>query len=243
MKSVFENKRKRNSWLLDNPQGFEITNNVGEVKKRNFTEFYLQNGLDDKQEEVFKSELEQIKDKDVSDKTKLMIMKKLMESDPNLDTDIDMFLDKFIADKTPKEKGYTPIKNLETAHGFTINGKLTKSEQQDLVVVDTVEKGIEDARADKTAWKEGRSIKLMDGAVLLTPDKDREGYFYFEKNMKGETEIVAVEGTRYTASFPLFNQSPEGYKETMLEVLRGIPGGLSFGSTVYNNYKAFLNEQ
>ena len=68
--------------------------------------------------------------------------------------------------------------------------------------------------------------------------------------MKGETEIddatqeeVAVEGPRYTASFPLFNQSPEGYKETMLEVLRGIPGGLSFGSTVYNNYKAFLNEQ
>lgn len=247
MKSVFENKKKRDSWLLDNPQGFEITNNVGEVKKRNFAEFYLQNGLDEKQEEVFKSELEQIQDKDVSDKTKLMIMKKLMDSDPNLDTDIDMFLDKFIADKTPKKQGYKPIKNLETTHGFTVDGKLTKSEQQDLVVVDTVEKGIEDARADKTAWKENRSIKLMDGTVLLTPDPNREGYFYFEKNMKGETEeddlgnVTPVKGPRYSASFPLHNQTPAGYKETMLEVLRAIPEGLNFGSTVYNNYSTFLN--
>jgi hypothetical protein len=247
MKSVFENKRKRDSWLLDNPQGFEITNNVGEVKKRNFSEFYLQNGLDEKQQEVFKSELEQIKDKDVSDKTKLMIIKKLMESDPNIDADIDMFLDKFVADKTPRKSTYKPIKNLETTHGFTINGKLTKSEQQDLVVVDTIERGIEDARADKTAWKEGRSIKLMDGTVLLTPDPNKEGYFYFEKNMKGETEedelgnIVPVKGARYSAAFPLHNQTPEGYKTLMLDVLREVPGGLNFGSTVYNNYKTFLN--
>ena len=249
MKSVFENKRKRNSWLLDNPQGFEITNNVGDVKKRNFTEFYLQNGLDEKQEEVFKKDLAKIRDKDVSDKTKLMIVKKLMESDPNLDTDIDMFLDKFIADKTPKEKGYTPIKNLETPHGFTVKGKLTKSEQQDLVVVNSIEQGIEDARADKNAWKEKKSIKVMDGTVLLTPDPSKEGYFYFEKNMEGqqvedETGVmVDVEGPRYSGSFPLHNQTPEGYQQIMLKVLREVPGGLNFGSTVYNNYKAFLNEQ
>jgi len=249
MKSVFENKRKRDSWLLDNPQGFEITNNVGEVKKRNFAEFYLQNGLDEKQQEVFKKDLDKIQDKDVSDKTKLMIIKKLMESDPNLDTDIDMFLDKFVADKTPKEKNYTPIKNIETTHGFTIKGKLTKSEQQDLVVVDSVEKGIEDARADKNAWKQGKSIKVMDGTVLVTPDPGKEGYFYFEKNMEGQQVedeagvMVDVEGPRYSGSFPLHNQTPEGYKQIMLKVLREVPGGLNFGSTVYNNYKAFLNEQ
>ena len=245
MKAEFQNKKKMFSWLLDNPQGFEITNNLGEDKKRNFVEFYLQNGLDEKQNETYKAELNNIKDKDVLNKTELMFVKKLMEDDPNLDMDVDLFLDKMVGDKAPKAKDFTPIKNLVTVDGFTIKGKLTKSEQQDLVVVNSIETAIDDARADKDAWKEKRSIKVMDGTVLLTPDKDIEGAFFFEKNMEGQTDENddLIVGPKYSGSFPLHNQSPEGYREIMLKVLREVPGGLTYGSTVYNQYKLFLNKK
>ena len=245
MKSEFLNKQKKLSWLLDNPQGYEITNNLGEVKKRNFLPFYLQNGLDEKQLETYKTELDNIRDKDVLDKTQLMFVKKLMEDDPNLDTDIELFLNKMAGDKMPKEKDFTPVKNLVTVGGFTIKGKLTKSEQQDLVVVNSIETAIDDARADKTAWKEKRSIKVLDGTVLLTPDPKIEGDFFFEKNMEGQTDENdnLIVGPKYSGSFPLHNQSPEGYREIMLKVLREVPDGLTFGSTVYNHYKDFLNKK
>ena len=64
------------------------------------------------------------------------------------------------------------------------------------------------------------------------------------QQVEDETGVmVDVEGPRYSGSFPLHNQTPEGYQQIMLKVLREVPGGLNFGSTVYNNYKAFLNEQ
>mgnify|MGYP003136235797 CR=1 FL=1 len=249
MKSEFLNKQKKLSWLLDNPQGYEITNNLGEVKKRNFLPFYLQNGLDEKQLETYKTELDNIRDKDVLDKTQLMFVKKLMEDDPNLDTDIELFLNKMAGDKMPREKTFETVTSTPTVSGFSIKGKLTKSESQDVSVINGVESLFDNSQAEikknKDIWKSGKSFQGLDGEVLLTPDPNKEGYFYFEKNMKGQTDEnkEPIVGPRYSASFPLASISEEGYKRIMLEVLREVPGGLTYGSTVYNQYKLFLNKK
>lgn len=259
MKSVFENKKKRDSWLLDNPQGVEITTFDGEKRSLNWMEFYLQNGLDEAQLEVFNTELSKPKNKDIQEKAKLMIVKDLMKGDTNLDGDIDKFLDKFINAKTPKKQGSKKIVNMVTAGGFTMPGKLLASEKQDIAVIDDVEKVLKQVKADN--WNNDKPIELMGGAVLLTPVKgveypdghekagqERKNMFRFTKNMKGQTKEdqkgnqTAVVGPNYSALFNPFTITPDGMNKIYESVLTGVPNGVTFGSSVYINYMNFRNK-
>jgi len=255
MKSVFENKKKRNSWLLDNPQGFEITTFNDEKRTIKFAEFYLQNGLSEEQNEIFDNELAKYP-KETQEKAKVMIIKNLMETDNNLDEDIDMFLDKFINAKTPKPKGTAAIKNMVTYGGFTMPGKLLKSESQDLAVISDIEESIDKVKLSKgSLWSKDEEIQLMGGNILLMPIKDYEedgekvkNLWRFTKNMKGQTKEdqygkqIAVTGANYSGIFDPNDITPEGMNKILKSVLTGVPNGLTFGSTVYNQYVQHLNK-
>tara|TARA_R110001592_G_scaffold84124_1_gene248893 strand:- start:37 stop:1488 length:1452 start_codon:yes stop_codon:yes gene_type:complete len=264
MKSVFQNTKKRDSWLLDNPQGFEITTFNKETRTLKFEEFYLQNGLSEEQNEIFDTELAKFP-AETKEKAKLMIIKDLMKSDNNLDADIDMFLNKFINAKEPKPIGTEIITSTPTVSGFTMNGKLLQSEKQDIQVINSVEQAVEQVKTvDTVDFMKAEDIQLLGGAVLLKPVKDRvytekdklviEGerkvgdkrydLWYFTKNMKGETdkEGDAIDGTNYSAVFNPKTISKIGMNKIMNSVLTGVPGGLTFGSTVYTQYQQYENK-
>ena len=264
MKSVFQNTKKRDSWLLDNPQGFEITTFNKETRTLKFEEFYLQNGLSEDQLDVFDTELAKFP-AETKEKAKLMIIKDLMKSDNNLDADIDMFLNKFINAKEPKPIGTETITSTPTVSGFTMNGKLLQSEKQDIQVINNVEQAIEQVKTVATMdFMKAEDIQLLGGAVLLKPVKDRVytkedklvikgekkvgdkryDLWYFTKNMKGETdkEGDAIDGTNYSAVFDPKTISKIGMNKIMNSVLTGVPGGLTFGSTVYTQYQQYENK-
>jgi hypothetical protein len=254
MKSVFENTKKRDSWLLDNPQGFEITTFNDEKRTIKFVDFYLQNGLSEEQNEIFDNELAKYP-KETREKAKIIIIKDLMKTDNNLDTDIDVFLDKFINAKTPKPKGTTAITSTPTVSGFTMKGKLSESATQDIAVINDVENVISMVKEEN--FKNNTAIQLMGGAVLLTPvqgmvfpkghpkeGQDRPNMFQFTKNMKGQTDKDGdlKDGPNYSAVFDPFTISDEGMNRIYESVLTGVPNGLTFGSTVYNQYIKHLNK-
>ena len=255
MKSVFENKKKRNSYLLDNPQGFEITTFNNETRTIKFADFYLQNGLSEEQNKVFENELAKYP-KETQEKAKVMIIKDLMETDNNLDTDIDMFLDKFINAKAPKPKGTVTINNMVTPSKFTMPGKLLKSESQDLAVISDVETSIDAVKANKELWSKNEPIQLMGGNVLLMPitdvlddnDKQIPNLWRFTKNMKGQTKEdqkgnqITVTGANYSGLFDPNDISVDGMNKILKSVLTGVPSGLTFGSTVYNQYVNHINK-
>ena len=255
MKSVFQNTKKRDSWLLDNPQGFEITTFNKETRTLKFEEFYLQNGLSEEQLNVFNTELAKFP-AETKEKAKLMIIKDLMKSDNNLDADIDQFLGKFINAKEPKPINTETIKSAPTPSGFTMSGKLSESKQQDIAVIRNVEEALETITAGKQKlWSKNESIELMGGAVSLVPvtgvvypedhekaGQDRLGLWRFTKNMKGQkkeddrgNQKDAV-GANYSSMFNPNEISEEGMNKILSSVLTGVPNGLTFGSTVYNSY-------
>ena len=264
MKAEFQNTKKRDSWLLDNPQGFEITDSDKQTRTLKFEEFYLQNGLSEEQLDIFDAELAKFP-AETKEKAKLMIIKDLMKSDNNLDSDIDMFLNKFINAKEPKPIGTDTIISPPTASGFTMNGKLLKSEKQDIQVIHNIEQAIDGVKsASSEDFMTLKPVELLGGAVLLKPVKDklwtekdklvidgthkagdeRTDLWYFTKNMKGETdkENDPVDGTNYSAIFNPKTISKVGMDKIMNSVLTGVPGGLTFGSTVYTQYEIFRNK-
>ena len=262
MKTVFENTKKRDSWLLDNPQGFEITTFNDEKRTIKFAEFYLQNGLSDEQNQIFDDELAKYP-KETREKAKVIIIKDLMKTDNNLDADIDSFLDKFINAKTPKPVGTSTITSTPTVGGFTMKGKLLKSESQDISVINDIEQSIELVKTGEVKWKDNKSIELLGGSVILKPVK---GQYYpedhpdillagtertawrFTKNMKGEKKedqygkYTDATGPNYSSFFDPNVTGKEGMNKILKSVLTGVPSGLTFGSTVYNQYVNHINK-
>ena len=262
MKSVFENTKKRDSWLLDNPQGFEITTFNDEKRTIKFAEFYLQNGLSDEQNQIFDDELAKYP-KETREKAKVIIIKDLMKTDNNLDADIDVFLDKFINAKTPKPVGTSTITSTPTVGGFTMKGKLLKSESQDIAVINDIEQSIELVKTGEVEWKDNKSIEVLGGSVILKPVKSvmypedysdpllagtERSVWRFTKNMKGEQKqdqygkYTDATGSNYSSYFDPTTISKEGMNKILKSVLTGVPSGLTFGSTVYNQYVNHINK-
>ena len=262
MKTVFENTKKRDSWLLDNPQGFEITTFNDEKRTIKFADFYLQNGLSDEQNQIFDDELAKYP-KETREKAKVIIIKDLMKTDNNLDADIDSFLDKFIDAKTPKPVGTSTITSTPTVGGFTMKGKLLKSESQDIAVINDIEQSIELVKTGEVKWKDNKSIELLGGSVILKPVKSvmypedysdvllagtERSVWRFTKNMKGEQKqdqygkYTDATGSNYSSYFDPTTISKEGMNKILKSVLTGVPSGLTFGSTVYNQYVQHLNK-
>ena len=262
MKTVFENTKKRDSWLLDNPQGFEITTFNDEKRTIKFAEFYLQNGLSDEQNQIFDDELAKYP-KETREKAKVIIIKDLMKTDNNLDADIDSFLDKFINAKTPKPVGTSTITSTPTVGGFTMKGKLLKSESQDIAVINDIEQSIELVKTGEVKWKDNKSIEVLGGSVILKPVKSvmypedysdvllagtERSVWRFTKNMKGEQKqdqygkYTDATGSNYSSYFDPTTISKEGMNKILKSVLTGVPSGLTFGSTVYNQYVNHINK-
>ena len=268
---LFENKKTLYSFLLDNPNGFSVTdkNEVTTIKK--FTEHYINSGMNDIVDKTtgqtlkqkYDAELANIQGAEAKEKAQAMIIKRLMDDDPNLREDVQGFLNSIYNLKKPGDPTVSPIVTQETATGFKIKGKLNQTETQDFTVVNSVEASMNDALKSikgldpdtpmVNAPTENNPFPIqaqaMGDKVLLVRIEDEEdaagvARFQWIQNMYGEQNADKTPKIkRLTNSFtvdPKNGLSKTGYQTIMQQLITNVPNGVSYGSRVYNSYNNHL---
>ncbi len=264
---LFDNKKTLYSFLLDNSNGFSVTdkNEVTTIKK--FTEHYINSGMSDIVDKTtgqtlkqrYDAELAKITGAEAKEKAQAMIIKRLMDDDPNLREDVQSFLNSIYELKKPGDKVVENIVTEPTATGFKIKGKLNQTESQDFTVINSVEasmntalKSIKDGDIVSAPANPGEynTVKeAMGGKALLVRIEDEEGApgvarFQWVQNMYGEQNADKTPKIkRLTNVFtvdPNTGLSSKGYQTIMQQLITNVPNGVSYGSRVYNHYNNHL---
>ena len=256
LNKLFANKKVLYSALLDNPMGFDVTNNATEETKTfTWEEHYLDSGLTDIQKATYDYQISLIganeTDKtlraEMQEEAKSIILKGLMDDDSNLMTDVKDFANKIYEFKKPGDEEVITIVSKETPSGFKMKGKLTQSQSQDLTVVNTLENmlHIKGEGMPTKIYEDGSDYakKGMGGKVLLVRIKDDEdGHmrYQFRQNMYGEVDGEGDEKIKNLSNSFNYPLSDDGYKTIMQQVITNVPNGVSYGSRVYNQFDTHL---
>jgi hypothetical protein len=266
LNSLFEDKKLLYSFLLDNPNGFSVTDKNDITTTKKFTEYYLAKGLEDIVDEStgqslldkFNTEIRNISSADAREKAKAMIIKNLMDEDPSLREDVQGFLDGIYELKKPGQLVVENIISEETATGFKITGKLNQSESQDFTVVNSVEGNMEAAikkiKDNEVVEVGGVQQEAMGGKVQLLrleDAKDAPGVprFQWTQNMYGEEDANNKPKMKYLSNDFFINPkhnagiSASSYRTIMQQLITNVPNGVSYGSRVYNSYNNHLNSR
>ena len=245
MATAMENKNVKYSFLLDNPKGFSVTDQNGDLKTVKWSEHYIDSGLEGLKikvdgvewdaKEYYDAQINKYTSEEQKEKAKAIILNQLMEGDTNLDEDIDSFLAKIVKLKEPLEKTFNPIVSDPTPSNFKIKGKLSASQAQDLSVIRDIESVIEEARVNKNTEK--TSFTAMGGQVELVQVDGNPDIYYFRKNQYG----AEVPEKRYSMNFKLKGTSPASFQKIMAQVMIEAESGVTFGTKVYNHYMEHLN--
>ena len=265
MNILFEDKKVLYSFLLDNPNGFDITDKNETTINKKFTEHYIKSGMDNIVDENgttlkdrYDAALSEVAGAEAKEKAQAMIIKRLMDDDPNLRKDVQSFLDGIYDLKKPGplEVAEKNMSEQTSMSKFSIDlNTLDKSEKQDVVVLNSFENSMNSL---KTLIDEGTQADVgdvittaMGGKVqLVRVDDDTNGVaqYQYQQNMQGETEgdgktlKVKRLGNPFSLAKDANSLAPAEYRKVMLEVMSNVPNGVSYGSTVYNYFYEFLGK-
>jgi len=265
---LFENKKVLYSFLLDNPNGFNITDKDEVTTIKKFSEYYIASGMDNIVDETtgqtlkqkYDAAMDNIKGADAKQKAQAMIIKRLMDDDPNLREDVQGFLNSIYELKKPGDKIVENIVTDPTATGFKIKGKLNQTESQDFTVINSVEASMNTAldnikagenvvAAPTNAGEYNTQEEAMGGKALLVRIEDDENApgvarFQWIQNMYGEQNSDRTPKIkRLSDAFvvdPNEGLSNKGYQKIMQQLITNVPNGVSYGSRVYNHYHNHL---
>ena len=267
MNILFEDKKVLYSFLLDNPNGFDITDKNETTINKKFTEHYINSGMDNIVDENgttlkdrYDAALSEITGAEAKEKAQAMIIKRLMDDDPNLRKDVQGFLDEIYELKKPGDLVVENIVSEETATGFKITGKLNQTESQDFTVVNSVELNMDAAikniksSVDNVVAVGAVQQEAMGGKVQLLrleDAKDSPGVprFQWIQNMYGEQNADKTPKEKFLSNpftiNPKHNSgiSAASYKTIMQQLITNVPNGVSYGSRVYNSYNNHLNSR